>query len=483
MLYNRWNWLGALGFVVLVLAGCGGSDATDAADDVVVVSDDDDVGEDDSTPDDSSVDATDAPADEPAEDAAPEAEDAAPEDDNSAVVLKDPAVPIAADAIYDPKAEPNLDWFAAFEPGTYRSGALGTPISFTTTEALNTQVNGGGMLVLTDVASQAPDDRDLVFIRVGAFSDPASPNTSVEEQTPWPNDDFLGWLENLNDGVIATEPVETTVNGLAAIRVDLELNDDIECGFVPGGCVGLLFNLQDIKALNKGASYRVWVVEQGAEDPLAIVDGIARDEDAPWYVRSDAVMDTLAFSDIAPNPVQAILPGPNQLDALGGIEVSLPDNLAELTNGRSRLVNQWTGRGFHRIQITEEPGAVYFADRPHDNDGKPLTSSDDVVAELTAAGVELTELEGITIAGVDTRVFDVTSTDVGAIPIRFSPLDISVDFLGWDAPAAGRVWMIEHPDRGLMMISTHAFENVEDMLPRVNELGEAIVGSLTFIDG
>ena len=33
MLNNRWKWLSALGFVVLLLAGCGGSDAAAAGDD------------------------------------------------------------------------------------------------------------------------------------------------------------------------------------------------------------------------------------------------------------------------------------------------------------------------------------------------------------------------------------------------------------------------------------------------------------------
>ena len=33
-----------------------------------------------------------------------------------------------------------------------------------------------------------------------------------------------------------------------------------------------------------------------------------------------------------------------------------------------------------------------------------------------------------------------------------------------------------------MMISTQAFDDVDAMLPTVNELGDATVGSLTFID-
>ena len=198
--------------------------------------------------------------------------DTTDDEDASAVVLKDPAVPIAADAVYDPDAEPLKAWFAPFEPGTYRTGALGTPMSFTTTEALNTQNNGDGIVRhLRHLQPGARRPRSRVHARRRLLR---SGRTECADRgaDQWPNDDFLGWLENLHDGVIATEPVETTVNGFAAIRVDLSISDDIECGFLPGLCVGLLENNgQDIKALNKGASYRVWVVEQGDEDPLAIV--------------------------------------------------------------------------------------------------------------------------------------------------------------------------------------------------------------------
>lgn len=457
--------VGALGVMLLLLAACGNSEPSATAGGAA---------DEETTVEDSAVNTTNAP-DDPAE------SDSTAEESDGLITEKDPAAPIAADAVYDPSAEPIMTLFSAFEPGTYRTGAHGTPMSFTTAEALSTQSNRDGAFVLTDVSSRAPDDRDLVFIRVGAFSDPAAPNAPMEEQTVWPNDDFLGWLDNLHEGVIATGPVETTVNGLAAIRVDLELSDDIECGWLPGLCVGFVENNgQDIKALNKGASYRVWVVDQGTEDPLAIVAGIANDDDAPWFQRADAVMDTLAFGDIAPNPVQQLAAGPNSLNVLGNVDVDLPDDISELTNGRSRVVHRWTGRLFSLIPITGQPAAIYFAERPHDLDGNPLATTGDVVSELRAGGAEVTELESATIDGVDARVFDVTSADVGAILLRFSPLDTNEEFLGWDAPAAGRIWLIEHPDRGLKMISTHAFENVDDLLPQVNELGEAVVESLTF---
>jgi len=457
MRHHRWHWLGVAGLGLVLLSGCGESDVASGNEEDVATLD---------------------PTDAPETGGEPEGTG---DGTDSSIAQRDPAAPISVAAVYDRDAEPLLAWFTAFEPGTYRTGALGTPMSFTVGEPLNTQVNGGGMFVISDVSSRAPDDRDLVFIRVGAFSDPGAPNQPIEEQAGWPNDDFLGWLENLNEGVIATDPVETTVNGFPAIRVDLELSDDIECGWLPGSCVGLIENNgHDIKALNKGASYRVWIVEQDNEDPLAIVDGIARGTDAPWHQRADAVMDTLAFGDIAQNPVQRLVAGPNSLNALGGVEVSLPDDVAELTNGQARIIHGWTGRGFSVIPITDRPGIIYLADRPHDFDGNPLASIDEVVDELTTAGADLIEAGATTIDGVPARVFDVTTTDVWAIMLRFSPLDTALPNLGWDAPAAGRLWLIEHPDRGLMMISTHAFDKVDEVLPVVNRLGESLVETLSF---
>lgn len=440
MRQRRWNWLGAFGIAVLFLAGCSESEGTATAgtDEVVVT--------DDAASDDGALE--------------------------TAATSGDPSAPISADSVYDPGAEPLLTWFSPFEPGAHRTGALGTPMSFTTTEPLSSQVNGGGMFVVTDIQSQGPDDSDLVFLRVGAFADPTEPNAPIEEQTGWPADDFGGWLENLHDGILATEPVQTSVNGFAATRVDLELGD-IECGYGRGECVGFVTNHDwEVKALSKGSKYRVWIVEQAGEAPLAIVSAINNDEDSPWFDRADAVMATLAFGDIAPNPVRQLIAGPNQVDVLGGVEFSMPDDRL--------LIHQWKGRHYAFLQV-DLPISVVFADTPHDLDGNPLASSEELVAELTAAGIDVTELDSITIDGVDSRVLDVTSATAGPIAFRYSALDLAdPNILGWEAPAVGRLWLIDHPERGLMAISAKAFEDVDETMPIVVTLVQEIVDTLTF---
>ena len=312
---RRWNWLGVVGVVLLILAGCASADTnSETASEVV-----------ESEVELPTEEASEEPADDPEDPAENSGEDATEESDEEPVEeassepAGDPSAPFGVDAVFDESADRLLDLFTPFEPGTYRTASLGTPMSFTATEALSTQPNGGGHFVVSDISSRAPDDRGLVFFRVSAFSDPDVPNSPIEEQTGWPSDDFRGWLENLNDGVIASDSVDTTINGLPAIRVDLRLDESLECGWLPGTCAGLASSPDDIKGLNQGASYRVWVVEMADEDPLLISADIPRDEDADWFDRAEAVLDTVAFGEIEPNPVTRLAPGANVVTRLGRV--------------------------------------------------------------------------------------------------------------------------------------------------------------------
>ncbi|MEM7285835.1 MAG: hypothetical protein AAF480_05750 [Actinomycetota bacterium] len=477
-----WMVIGALTIGALAVTGCGSSpDGSEATDDGVAATEEDPTvvaadGTDDAPPTDDD-EAANAEQQEPAPTETPADRD----EGTAGVERRDPTLPFAADVTYDPNAMPLLRWFTPFDPGTYRTGALGTPMSFTATETLATQPNGSGMFAVTDVRSQAPDQYELLFMRVSHFSDPGAPNTPLEEQEGWPADDFDGWLDNLHEGVIATDPVETAINGLPALSVDLQLADDMECGWVPGFCAGLAVNHDEhIKALNKGSFYRLWFIEQAEEDPLLIVSAISSEDQAPWLDQADAVLETVAFGQIAPNPVQLLSPGPTRLGALGGVQMDVPDDFAELTAGLPLFIRPWTGRQFSFMPMTELRGGVYFLDQPHSVEGIPLASPDEVVAELVSNGGNVTEIGPATIDGIDARVFDFTTDRAFDIMLRYSPLDLADSIWGWDAPAAGRLWVIDHPERGLMMVSAHAFEDVDTVLPAVNDLADVVVQSLSF---
>lgn len=477
----------------LVLAGCASQDIEAADDPDGLVESAESSDEDSRVSRDQSNDAAELanPGESvAAPDAGTESEQATPRDEDNSnrdseinTSRRDPAMGFGVDNVFDENAAPNLLWFTPFEPGTYRTGALGTPMSFTTIETLSTQINGEGLFVISDTSSQGPDDRELVFLRVSNFGDPTAPDTAIDEQVAWPNDDFLGWLDNLDESIITSAPVETTVNQLRAITVDIQLADDAPCGLSPGQCVGFAFNNgQDSKPLNRGARYRVWVVEQEEEDPLLIISAVSREEDNDWFARSDLILDTVAFGDPAPNPIQPLKIGENQLEILGGITFSLPDNLPDLAD-RPRAVTVWPEREFIWIPIAGFDGAFAFANRLHDLDGNQLETSDDVVRALIEAGVDTTEIAPTTIDGIAARVFDVGSaTSQGEVALRFNPLDVADPFLGWNIPRSGRIWLIESDNAAVMLLSSASFVGTGDASEIADEVGQAIVGSLQFVE-
>jgi hypothetical protein len=191
--------------------------------------------------------------------------------------------------------EPITTRSGSVEAGTYSLDTLGTPIVFTVENPVFfVQENSSGYFVMSAANSQGPDDRDMVMIRLAALSDPSAPNASVADQGEgWPADDFDGWLDNLTDGVVATNREATTLGGLPATRVDLELGD-IEC--LPGTSNCVLFDLTQRKPLNPGSMYRIWVVNQGLDTPIAVILGSAGDaSDASWRAAFEQVLSTMEF--------------------------------------------------------------------------------------------------------------------------------------------------------------------------------------------
>lgn len=360
--------------------------------------------------------------------------------------------------------------FSPLSAGTYRTNSLGTPISFTTSEPLHTQANQSGISVISDVRSVGPGDYELLFFRPSYFADPITPNAPKSEQDPWPVSDFDGWLDNLHEGVIASEPSEVLVAGLPATYVELQVGD-LECGYAPGLCVGFAENGWDSKALDPGTINRVWVIDQADEDPIVLIVAVLGEETIDWFDRAEAVLDTLAFGDIEPTPITRLTNAPAELDILGGVEITPPTE--------QLLVETWSDRGLYVVELADL-GIVEIIDSPVTLTGDPITDSDALIAEMEAARVSLSELDRVDVDGLSARVFSVAAADNFRVAFRASEADLLADDWGWEAPRRGRVWMIEHPERGLQLVSAKAFDDTDTALPIVSDWAEELVSSIRY---
>ena len=383
--------------------------------------------------------------------------------------------PIFGEAEFLADAPVLITPFDTVEGGDHRVLSVGTELSFTAAETLNVQPNFFGFFVLSDVSARGPDDQDIVFLRTSGLSDPTQPWLPRGEQTLWPANDLAGWVENLADGVIATEPVETTLGGLDAVYTELMLADDVECGYEQGLCVGFAENHdRDFRPLQRGSLYRVWAVDQGDEDPIFVTVAVQSEDDIEWFDRAEAVLDTLAFGGTEANPVQRLPSGSSELDALGGVAVSFPDEQV--------VFQVWNGRPYWKADFSSGVTSIDFASEVRSLDGELFTATDDLLASLNETGIELTEVEPATIGGVEARAFDYRSSDPDSVLFKFSELDLQSVFYGWDPGLAGRLWVIEHPERGLQAISAKSFGAIDSTLPEVLATAEDVIASIEYVE-
>ncbi len=381
-------------------------------------------------------------------------------------------------AVFQADAPLVVNGFSPLDRGALRFDALGTPFSLTFDEDYWVQQNSSGSVAVTHPESIGPDDRDIVFQRLSDLSDPMQPDFGLADLYAvwpadvgdlWPAADFAGWLDNLTDEIVVSDRQETMLGGMAATRVDLELGET-DCAV--GGWACMLFgtsHLENTKMLIPGSTYRVWFIDQGAEDPLAVIVGINRDSDGDWFATAEELLTSLAFGDIQPNAVIAASPGAIELPYLGGISVELSEEMLVLQNFD----------GIGRIGPEGWPGDTEFLLNPLDSDGNAINEPDDLITILADAGAVVTELEPTVIDGIETWVFDVASA--GSFPQPVLRL-ADANEKGWRPARRGQVWLLDHPDRGLLMVHVEAWGNVDVFFPETLARMEPIVESIEFIE-
>lgn len=182
--------------------------------------------------------------------------------------------------------------FGSVDVGTYFLDSFEPPITFTVDPSFFfVQQNSPDLLALSAPNSRDPGDRDMVLFRLAALSDPAEPQQGGEG---WPARDFAGWLDNPPAGVVVVDRGETTLDGFEAIHAELQLSD-IECP--EGGiCVLLGWGSHTVN-LQPGSIYRFWVIDDGADDPLAAVMAITNERDRSWIDAFENLLLTFEFGE------------------------------------------------------------------------------------------------------------------------------------------------------------------------------------------
>ena len=338
--------------------------------------------------------------------------------------------------------------------GQYRVETIGAPFLIDIPEGWFVQPNSFGRIVLTDPGSQGPGDRDIVMIRPSNLADPDQPGAPREEQAgDWPLDDIDGWLDALIPGVVDGEPVDTTIGGLDAVQFDVAITDEVECG--EDFCVAFATNrLVHGLSFDPPTGYRVWWIDGGDESPIAI--NIGDGSDPEFTERAQAVLDTVTFESVGPNPI----PSEGNLWELG-FPGEVPAGTVTLPVGPGVTFEMSEPHGVFQDEFLaavqlDEPGLaiILFPDQAFD--GEPLATVDDVVGALerdpnvTATVVGTREVSGYEATQVD---ISGPADGPGASPTlqRSGLPDV-----GWIAPPDGTLWIMETPD-GLAIVTAEWF--------------------------
>lgn len=337
-----------------------------------------------------------------------------------------------------------------FEAGTYQIDTLGTRFTFTVEETRGLLVNENDVVLITDFLSRNADDRTIVFRRTPLLPDPAAPTDVFDRRTGWPADDLLGWLEAASDNVAATGPMSTTIGGRDALFVEL----DFPCR--GANCVANLpIEVPELPMFTPGSRYRLWVVDQGDEDPIVVMVAIDDEGETAWLDEADEILATVEFGEVEPNPVRRFPAGSIALDAFDGISLQLPEEVVvvEPFAGFARIFPPGVGVDLQQRVGLGWGGDIEFLTRPLDTGGIEVTTTERLVKLLEDKAVVLTDREAFDIGGVRVQTFDIDSGANPKVVLKLRPVDLVRSEFGWESPRLGHIWAIEHPERGLLVVS------------------------------
>ena len=350
------------------------------------------------------------------------------------------------------------------EPGIYRSNVLGTPVSINLLDPFEVLGNGFGSLRFDDAETIVPD-QTIYLDRISALSNPVDPSLPFEDSEGWPADDVAGWLSALPESVLVSDLEQTSLGGSSALRFELSLAADACQAGDTCAYFGSNHGLNEVGMIG-AVSYEIWVVDQQGEDPIAVIAADLEGNDLEWQARAREIVGTIGFGPIEPNPVSNVASGVAELASLDGIRIELPnEELLVMDSGR-----------FDRVRFGNWAAETTFAARPSTLDGQVIATADELSDLLSSLSALVDEVEPTTIGGFEARVFDIEGSAERAFFV-----DGEAE-TAWLLPTQGRLWAIEHPERGLLLISADiGLSTSAPAWPFILERTELIIASLEFI--
>jgi len=297
-----------------------------------------------------------------------------------------------------------------------------------------------------------------------------------DASTAWPASDLAGWIELVADDVTATTPTNSSLGGLDAMLVELDFPcDSANC------TANLPINTPELPMFTPGSRYRMWVVEQSQEDPIVVMVAIDDEEETEWFDVADGILATLEFGAVEPNPVRRVPAGSIDLDVFGGISLELREEavVVEPFDGFARIFPPGIGTDGLQRPGLGWGGDVEFLTRPLDTEGVEVTTTKRLVKLLEDEAAVVTELESLDVGGFEARMFDIDSGGIPNIVLKVRPDDLVRSEFGWESPRTGNLWVVEHPDRGLLLVSTETWYG-PGPYAELRPWAEALLASLGF---
>lgn len=351
------------------------------------------------------------------------------------------------------------------DPGTYRTDALGTAFTFDLAQPAGLETNRNAVVGLSAFTSVRADDRTLTLRRSATLPSPDAPTSRASDDATWPASDLAGWVDALGPAATAGEISQTTIGGFDASFVELTFD-----------CTSTACRHDDEPTyrvtFTGGSTYHLWIVDQADHDPIVIVAAIDDDTNLQWLddVAADVVA-SLDFDVAAPSPLRFAAAGATGLEAFDGVNVRLPSAAA--------IIEGFPGHA--RFEPASIDGAVELLTRPLNVEGRPVTTTEAFLELLEIEAVQIDERTPVSIGGAPSRVFTVNAGGFVNIVLKPRPDDLLRREFGWATPALATLWVIEHPERGLLLVTTRP--GSPDAVAPIEAWAAELVASLAFESG